>query len=217
MHPRLLHFSQIALILLVLGAPRLRALAGETVFETDFEKAAVGAAPAGFTVVGGDFQVKESDGNKFLELPGAPLDSFGLLFGPPLESGASATGRFFATKEGRKYPAFGISVNGVSGYRLQASPAKKALEIYKGDESKASAAWTWTSGVWTRLKIEAIRAGDGWTIRGKAWPDGGVEPAEWNVSFDDPEKSSPGRAGIWGSPFSGTPIRYDDLKVEKAP
>ena len=38
--------------------------------------------PEDLLVLEGAFVVKAEGGNHFLELPGAPLDTFGLLFGP---------------------------------------------------------------------------------------------------------------------------------------
>jgi hypothetical protein len=211
---RLLHSALRALAGALLTAA---AVAGEPVYQNDFEKAEVGKTPDDFTIANGVFTVQQEGGNKFLELPGEPLDSFGLLFGPPMKGDAAASARFFATKTGRKAPTFAISLNGVSGYRLQMSPLKKALEIYKGDESKISVPFTWTSGIWTKLRLQVHKTAAGWLAEGKAWPDGTPEPADWLIKFEDAEASAPGRAGIWASPFSGTPIRFDDLRLENLP
>src|SRR6266705_1564487 len=51
-------------------------------YENDFEQAALDKVPDDFLVLDGQFTVKEEGGNKFLELPGAPLDTYGVLFGP---------------------------------------------------------------------------------------------------------------------------------------
>jgi hypothetical protein len=53
-------------------------------------------------------------------------------------------------------------------------------------------------------------------VEGKAWAAGTPEPAAWNITFETKEEPSSGRAGIWGSPFAGTPIRFDDLDVSAA-
>ncbi|MDB6174432.1 MAG: hypothetical protein JWL59_3743 [Chthoniobacteraceae bacterium] len=183
-------------------------------YSNDFESAEVEKVPQEFMVMSGSFVVKEEAGNKFLELPGSPLDTFGLLFGPTTKEEVSATGRFFGTKQGRKFPAFGISLNGVGGYRLQVSAAKKTLEIFKGDEAKSSVNFEWTSGAWTKLRVQVRKTAAGtFLVEGKAWNAEGQEPATWQISFEDKEESAPGRAGIWGSPYSGTPIRFDDISV----
>src|SRR6266705_5565560 len=104
-------------------------------YENDFEQAALDKVPDDFLVLDGQFAVKEEGGNKFLELPGAPLDSYGALFGPTETEDISVSARIFGTGKGRRYPTFGVGLNGqgTSAYRLQVSPAKKALELFKGD------------------------------------------------------------------------------------
>ena len=49
-------------------------------------------------------------------------------------------------------------------------------------------------------------------IEGKAWAGDDKEPKEWAVSTKATEAIS-GRASVWGSPYSSTPIRFDDLAV----
>ncbi len=100
----------------------------------NFEQAETGTVPEDFLVLDGGFAVKQEEGNKFLELPGAPLDSFGALFGPSEKSDVAVSARIRSTNKGRRYPTFGVGLNGQSGYKLQVSPGKKALEIYKGDD-----------------------------------------------------------------------------------
>src|SRR6185295_9398427 len=114
-------------------------------YSNDFEKAEVGKVPDDFLVLDGQFAVKEEEGNRFLELPGAPLDTFGVLFGPTEKDGLAASARIYGTGKGRRYPAFAVSLNGVSGYKLQVTPAKKLVEIYKGDTVKASVPFEWVS------------------------------------------------------------------------
>ena len=47
----------------------------------------------------------------------------------------------------------------------------------------------------------------------KAWPAAGAEPEKWNIALEEKDAPAAGRPGIWGSPFSGTPIRFDDLAI----
>jgi hypothetical protein len=185
-------------------------------FEENFEKVETGKVPEGFLILSGGFVVQAEGGNKFLELPGSPLDTFGAVFGPNEKAGVSAGGKFFATKQGRKFPTFGVSVQGVGGYRLQVSPAKKALEIFKGDEPRKSVPYDWASGAWTSLRVQVRPSGGKWIVEGKAWPSTLPEPAAWTISLDAAEEPPQGRAALWGSPFSGEPIRFDDLTVTAA-
>lgn len=193
----------------------MTALAQSTkpLYETNFEKAELNKVPDDFLVLDGQFAVKEEGGNKVLELPGAPLDTYGVLFGPTEKDGLAVSTRIFGTSKGRRFPAFASSLNGVGGYRLQISAAKKLVELYKGETVKATAPYEWISGKWTNLKLQVRKIKDGqWKVEGKAWQEGN-EPAAWTISFDEKEEPIAGRAAVWGNPFSGTPIRFDDLKV----
>lgn len=195
-----------------LGAPAADPIT--PTFSQDFSQVAVGKIPDGFLVLDGQFDVKEDSGNRFMELPGAPLDSYGVMFGPSGKEDWGAQARFSGTGQGRRYPVFGVSVNGVAGYRVQVSPAKRAIELLKGDEVKATFAFVWESGTWTQVRIQVRKVSEGaWKVEGKAWKDGTHEPADWMATWHETEAPIAGRAAVWGKPFSGTAIRFDDLKV----
>ena len=192
----------------------LFARAEEPAYTNDFESAEVGKAPKNFLVIEGGFTVQQDGGKKFLELPGAPLNTFGALFGPAKMEGLSVTGKFFGTKTGRKFPAFGLSLNGAGGYRLQVSAAKKQLEIFKGDDARTSVPFEWKDATWLSLRIQARKTPAGvWVIEGKAWPAGDAEPGKWDIRLEEKDAPAAGRPGVWGNPFSGTPIRFDDLAI----
>jgi hypothetical protein len=205
---------QLSLVLLLPLIP-WPALAGPKIlYQSDFAKAALNQVPNDFLVLDGDFEVKESDGGKVLELPGAPLDTYGVLFGTPTNAGVCVSARIYGTSKGRRAPSFGVGLNGVGGYKLKVSPGKNSLEIYKGDISAASVPFDWKSGAWTmfRLRVRQV-GGDAWKVEGKAWVQTGPEPKEWMISLEEKSPPHDGRASIWGSPYSGTPIRFDDLVV----
>ncbi|PYM15165.1 MAG: hypothetical protein DME18_04930 [Verrucomicrobia bacterium] len=190
---------------------------GKAIYENDFEKTGLNKVPDDFLVLDGQFAVREEGGNRFLELPGAPLDTFGVLFGPTEKEGVVVSGRIFGTGKGRRYPTFALGLNGqgTSAYKLQVTPAKKALELFKGDEVKASVPYEWNSGAWTRLRLQVRKVKEGeWRVEGKVWTD--KEPSAWMVSVDEKEQPVAGRASIWGSPYATTPIRFDDLLVISA-
>jgi hypothetical protein len=185
-------------------------------YENNFEKEQIGKVPESFLVLDGGFAVKEEAGNKFLELPGSPLDSYSVQFGPTECSNMVVSARINTTAKGRRFPTFGVGLNGIAGYRLQLSPAKKLLELYKGDIAKTNAPFDWTSGHWLnfRLQIRAPNSGE-WKIEGKVWNPENPEPSVWMVTFDEKEGPPSGRPSVFGSPFAGTPIQFDDLRVER--
>jgi hypothetical protein len=183
-------------------------------YQNDFEKAAIGKVPDEFLVLDGGFAVKEDGGNKFLELPGAPLDSFGVLFGPTEKENVAVSARIFGTAKGRRMPAFAVALGGVGGYKLQISPAKKALELYKGDNLKKSVDYDWKSGQWATLYLQIVKAKEGeWIVQGKAWKEGAPIPANWIIELTESEQPPPGRPAVLCRPYATTTIRFDDLKV----
>ncbi|MGA2749603.1 MAG: hypothetical protein ABSG59_12570 [Verrucomicrobiota bacterium] len=199
-------------LLLFCAGCALAARAQSILYQNDFQKAPLDQAPAEFLVLNGDFAVKESEGNRYLELPGVPLDTFGLLFGPATNAGVRLSARIYATAKGRRFPSFGVGLNGPGGYKLMVSPAKDALEICKGDQSLLSVPFQWKSGAWTFLRLQVRAAGaQSWMIEGKAWPQSGAEPKDWMISLEEKTAPHPGRAALWGVPYSGLPIRFDDL------
>jgi hypothetical protein len=199
-------------------AQTLDVAAAPPVYAQDFSKAAPGSQPEDLLILDGQFTVKEEAGNRFFELPGAPLESFGFLFGPSEQSGFEVSARIFGSRQGRKFPTLAIGLNGASGYRLQVSPAKKALELLKGETSVASAAFDWKSGEWTELRLRIVKgASGGFRVEGRAWPASGSEPAQAQVTLEESQLQPAGKAGAWGMPYSGTPILFDDLKLTPVP
>ena len=190
------------------------AQSAKPLYENNFEKAELDKVPEDFLVLDGQFAVKQEGDNRFLELPGAPLDTFGVLFGPTGKDEMMVSARIFGTAKGRRSPTFAVSLNGVGGYKLQVSAAKKQVELFKGEAVKTAVPFEWPSGKWTNFKLQVRKSKDNeWKIEGRVWTEGDPEPAGWTVSFGETEEPSAGRAAVWGNPFSGTPIRFDDLKV----
>lgn len=208
------------LVLLPLLTLPLGAVAADAkpLFEASFKQAAPGPLPDGeFLVLDGAFEIKQDGEQKFIELPGAPLDTYGVLFGPTRPDGVSVSARIFGAKQGRRFPTFAVGLNGAGGYRLQVSPAKKQIELLKGDETKIGAPFEWQSDQWTVLRLQLRKIKDGaWKIEGRAWAHGSPEPTAWMITFDDTEAPAPGRASLWGAPYANTPIRFTDLAVTPA-
>jgi len=211
-HPRLI--NTIAVCITTLSFALCAAAQTNVVYQNDFEKAEVGKVPEDFLVLDGGFAVKQEGTNKFLELPGSPLESYGVQFGPAEVSDLAVTARINATAKGRRFPTFGVGLNGVAGYKLQLSPSKKMLELYKEQTLQSTFPCEWKSGNWThfRLQVRKVKERE-WRVEGKVWMEGTKEPEEWMVTFDEKETPVSGKASVFGSPFSGTPIQFDDLVV----
>src|SRR5262245_23107012 len=87
----------LAVLSLPASSPSGVAAHNDAVYRNDFEKAEPGQLSDEFLVIGGDFKVAKEGGNKFLELPGIPLDSYSALFGPTEREGMIASARVYGT------------------------------------------------------------------------------------------------------------------------
>jgi len=191
--------------------------AAKPLFAQSFDGLPDGPPPGEFMVLDGGFTVKHEGTNGFLELPGAPLDSFAVQFGPAEKENLAVTAQVFGTNKGRRTPTFGVGLGGVSGWKLQVSPSKRVIELLRDQESKASKEFEWKGGTWTQLRLQLRKLKDGeWRVEGKAWPKGEAEPKEWQIAFDEKEEPIAGKASVFGSPFAGTAIQFDELRVARA-
>ena len=203
---------------LVLSAALLLA-AGPAGYRNDFSADAVGQPPKDLQSIGGSFTVVEAAGDKLVELPGVPLDISGLLYGPADQAEVDARARAWSEVSGRRFPEFGIGLGDVGGFRLMVLPGQKSLELRRGDDVLKSVALTppWRSGTWWWVRLRVVGAGEArWAVEGKAWPAEGPEPQAWQVSHELTEAPAKGRGSVWGVPFSGKPIRFDDLSAAPA-
>src|SRR5690348_2584873 len=77
-------------------------------YSNNFEKAKEGPVPEELMVLSGKFAIRQIDGNKVLEVEGAPLEFDGVLFGPADAQDGTAGARIWAASTGRRFPEFGI-------------------------------------------------------------------------------------------------------------
>jgi len=191
-------------------------LHAEVLYQNDFQKAELGSVPDDFMVIDGQFAVKENAGNKSFELPGAPLEAYSFLFGPKESTNVAVQARIFSKAKGRRYSVFDVGLGGLGGYKLRVAPAKKQLELYRGDTLKTSAPLEWTSGKWTFLKLQVQQTDPSkFTITGKLWQEGAQEPAQPSITFTDTQPLTRERASAGAMPYAGEPVLFDDLIVTR--
>ena len=188
--------------------------ANKVLFETDFESAKADSVPEELMVLAGQFSVRDVSGNRVLELPGNPLEDFGALFGPAESDGIAVRARIRSESTKRLAPRFGVGLCGVAGYRLLVAPGQNGLQLLKDQQVLASAPFDWKSGSWISLRLQVRKISEGkWIVEGRAWADGNPEPRDWLISFEISEAPPAGKASIWGAPYSGKSILFDDLDV----
>ena len=198
--------------------------AAPAAYATDLSAMPVGKPPEELFILNGGFLVADAGGNKFLELPGNPLDSYGVLFGPEDQQAAEVAARISGTAAGKLFPEYGVGTNDAGGWKLWAMPGQRSLALRKKDADEvARVPFAFADGKWTRLKLRVApaaapgggdkAAGGKWVVQGKAWADGEPEPAGWTITATDDAAPPKGRASVWGHPYAGTPIRFDDLSA----
>jgi len=191
--------------------------AATSLFTCDFSALPEGPLPDTFMVMQGEFAVKDLGTNKVMELPGSPLDSYSVLFGPVTNANVAVAAQVFGTAKGRRQPTFGVGLGGVAGHKLQIAPGKKLAELLKDTQVVASAPFEWESGTWTHCRLQVRPTGEtSWRVEAKAWKRGTPEPKEWQLTFEETASPTAGQASVLGSPFSGTPIWFDALEVTGA-
>lgn len=202
--------------LLVLVACLIWDGTGAVLFDEDFSQGKVGDAPASMLVLGGDFTIRKAGQEQFLELTGEKVGLHAVMFGPAARDDVVVEARVLGTRKGRRaFPAFGVGLNGVSGYRLMVSPAKRQLELFKGESRVASVPFTWKHGQWTHVQLKAAKGEEGWRLSARVWAKGEKAPSKPSLVWHEKKAPLAGRATIWGAPFAGTPIRFDDLRVRR--
>ncbi|MCZ7647764.1 MAG: hypothetical protein M5U26_21315 [Planctomycetota bacterium] len=201
---------------ILLAMLTLPAFGGEdALYRNDFEQAAEGGAPEEMMPLGGTWKVVVRDGGKALELEPQPLEGHCMLFGPERKGALEVSARALGSRVRRLAPVFGIGLGGVTGFVLKVAPAKDALELWYEEKPAAKVEYKgFKSGAWLRLKLRLVQPDEAtWRAEGKVWLDGEPEPAEWPIRHEVKQAPPPGRPALWGAPYAGTPIRFDDLSV----
>ena len=198
------------------AALALTASAGEIkTFTINADEWAEGEVPKDVFVVDGTVKIAAKDGNKAIMIDATPIVDASAQLAVSASGAASIQAKVFASKRARSVPKFGVSVHGMSGYRLLINAAKKQLELVKSDVVAASVPYTWTSETWVKMKLEVKPgAGEAWVIEGKVWAADAQEPAEVAIKAEDKGLKGQGKSGVWGTPYSETPIYFDDVEVK---
>ena len=60
-------------------------------------------------------------------------------------------------------------------------------------------------------------SGEDWKIEGWAWKEGEKAPEKPLLSHTHKGHPGTGKASLWGTPYSGFPIDFDDVKLTVEP
>lgn len=190
----------------------------KTVYDLKFDEK-MKELPNDFFVLDGQFLPKKLGNNYALFLIPRPLDSYGLLFGPDtIKSSVIVSADIFGSERGKTVPSFGVGTHGATGFRLYLRGAREGMVlqiIYNDNLVIASIPYTnWRTDSWTSMKLFVHQISPSEvSVYGKAWPQDQPE-SDWMVKYTGKLKIEEGPCSIWGIPYSGRDLFYDNLKIE---
>ena len=184
-------------------------------FEEDFSNYLVGVEPESMFVLDGAYAVREESGQKVLTLPGSPVGDFGFLFGPRVrEKTLELEFSFKSERKGRRYPSVAAGLGGVRAYRFRLNPAARKLMVHADDRLLAERPFVWKAGVWWKARFQATALSeDSSVVRLKLWPLTEEEPDSWLFEEESDFAFKGGKCAIWGYPYAGTEIHFDELII----
>ncbi len=181
----------------------------------NFDAFAASAIPPSWVNTTPKFVVRELAGNKVLvkTTEGSSLASRArAYFGPSNFSNYTVEGDVFATMKRRQQGDAGVIAQRYV-LALYGNSQKLHLEPWQPETARTvTIPFAWKPDTWYRLKLQVENLPDGKVrARGKVWPAGESEPAEWMVERIDPIPNRQGAPGIFGNALAE--IYFDNLKV----
>ena len=184
-------------------------------FEENFSKLPNEVEPENLFILDGEFLVKTIEENKLLELSGSPVGDFGYLFGPRIrEKAIELQFSFLSSKQGRRFPAIAAGIGGMRGYRFRWNVSTQKILLYRDDVLLLEKIYPWESGLWWRIRFQVLPLQDSKNLlQLKLWQKQKEEPESWLFEHRDDALFKGGKCVIWGYPYSGMPVQFDDLKI----
>jgi outer membrane protein assembly factor BamB len=158
--------------------------------------------------------VRELDGNKVLvRVPDAtPQRRTRVFMGSSTSSNLTVEADVRSTERRRTVSDVGV-LNQRYGLVLFGNAQKLELQPWQAAAARSvSVPFAWKPDTWYHLKLRVDNKPGGLTlVRGKAWPKGEPEPAEWTVEKSDPLGHREGSPGLYADPNSE--VYFDNLNV----
>ncbi len=187
--------------------------AGRLVYQNDFTQASAGGLAEDFLILEGAFTVEKKSSQAYLKLSALPLLDASVQLGENLTGGAVIKVRVKAERQGRRAPAFGVGLHGLTGFQLLVEPAGQKLKLKLGIERVQDAGFKWRSGQWYFVELSVVENNNSWTVEGRVWAESEKRPEAAQIEYIAEENPGKGRAYLSGTPSSGHPIYYDDIEL----
>lgn len=185
-------------------------------FLDDFESYPADSVPPGWPAARGRFKVVEIDGGKELMKPSGNPRSWRttVYVGDPRQSAYEIEADMKSTEQRRRMADMGL-VSHRYTLALMGNAQSLMIRTWLSELERFSkeVPFDWDPDRWYRVKLRVEASDDDPTaVRGKVWPRGTEEPAEWSIEAVDPLGHDGGSPGIYG--YSSADIYYDNLQVK---
>jgi outer membrane protein assembly factor BamB len=205
----------------VSGASRIRVIP-DLPWTFDFESSGE-TPPAHWINATGKFAVRDVEGNKVLvklaNNPFAFAKRTRPFFGSTVHSNYTIEADVRTMERRRQMADVGIVAQ---RYELVLFGNHQRLELQPWQPETARTQrveYSWKPDTWYVMKLE-VQNLDGGRVRarGKVWPKGEPEPADWNVERVDPIGNVKGSPGLYAdamnsAPTGGSEVFYDNIRV----
>jgi outer membrane protein assembly factor BamB len=173
-------------------------------YELDLSKLPDGASPGGWVNAQGKvFVTTLKDGSKALRRlntkPSPLLARGNAYIGLPHMTDYTIEADVMGTKKGTYMPDVGVVAN---RYTLALWGNYQRLRLTSWEaipRVDVPLEYRWEPGTWYRLKLTVTTESGKVVARGKVWPRGQEEPAEWSVQFADPTPNREGTPALYGT------------------
>ncbi|MDE0627189.1 MAG: PQQ-binding-like beta-propeller repeat protein [Bryobacterales bacterium] len=184
-------------------------------FLEDFERYDVDSVPDGWSAIRGRFRVVESEGGKMLLKPsGNPRTWRTTVYvGMASQSEYEIEAEMMSMEQRRRLADMGL-VSHRYTLALMGNAQSLMVRTWLSELERFSkeVPFEWDPEIWYHVKLRVEPDADGSTsIRGKVWPRGQDEPAEWSIEAVDAIGHDHGAPAIYG--YSSADIHYDNVKV----
>ena len=169
------------------------------------------------------YVLREQDGERFavkrsvLPTPRSPVNKLGtrsqLSMGPVDLADYTIQADFAAEEQNGKMPDFGLT-NSRYSMTLRSSVGELRMYSWSPHQNRtfASVEFQPEPHQWYTMKLRVDPEGSKATVRGKLWPRGTAEPAEWTIEMVDESPNLHGSPGLFGK-AEVAEIYVDNIQV----